>query len=51
MTTDPAAPENNLHHTMAYRSEEEWWEENFGKGPGDPDVMGFYPGQENATGK
>jgi hypothetical protein len=46
MTTDPAAPENNLHHTMTYRSQEEWDEENLSRGKGDPDYYG-YPGQPN----
>jgi len=50
MNSNPAAPENNLHHTVAYRSKQEWYEDMFGKGPGDPDVHGHYPGEpEQAT--
>lgn len=41
----PAHPSKNLHHTQEYRNEEEWWEEEFGKGPSDPDRHRVYPGQ------
>jgi hypothetical protein len=40
-----ADPSKNKHHTEAYRSEEDWWEENFGYGKGDPDRVGHYPGE------
>lgn len=47
MSDNPAAPENNLHHTQSYRDEEDWWEDMFGKGPYDPDQpfnkRNFYP--------
>jgi hypothetical protein len=38
---NPAAPGRNLHHTVAYRTEEEWWEDMVGKGPYDPDFIGY----------
>jgi hypothetical protein len=50
MNPDPWAPANNQHHFVAYRTEEEWWDDNFPKGPADGDAFG-YPGQEDATGK
>lgn len=46
MNHDPYAIENNLHHTSTYRTEEEWLDDMFGKGPFDPDSLG-YPGQED----
>lgn len=36
---DPRAPENNRHHTLTYRSAEDWWENEFGYGPFDPDRL------------
>lgn len=48
MSKDPWAPENNLYHTMTYQSKEDWWDENFPKGPADGDAYG-YPGQEDDT--
>lgn len=47
MNPNPAAAENNLHHTLAYRSEQEWLEDLLGRGPGDPDMSGYYPGEPN----
>lgn len=47
---DPRAPENNLHHTVSYRNYEEWAEDEFGKGPFDPDFVG-YPGEQEAETK
>lgn len=47
---DPAAPENNLHHTVAYRSEEEFLDDLLGRGPGDPDMYG-YPGEPKDEGE
>jgi hypothetical protein len=39
MNLDPRAPSNNLHHTATYRSEADWLEDEFGKGPYDPDSL------------
>ena len=44
-SNDPAAASNNLHHTIAYRSEDDWFDDIIGKGPSDPDYVGYYPGQ------
>lgn len=30
-------------------SEEAWWADEFGKGPSDPDILGYYPGEQEAT--
>jgi hypothetical protein len=46
---DPAAPENNLHHTMTYRSEQDWWDDEFGTGPFDPTFLGYYPGEDETN--
>ena len=41
---NPAAASNNLHHTLTYRDEQDWYDTNLGKGKGDPDIYG-YPGE------
>lgn len=40
----PNSRAKNLHHTGTYFSEEDFYNENLGKGPGDPDIYG-YPGE------
>jgi hypothetical protein len=42
---NPAAAKKNEHHTLEYRSEAEWWDENFPRGTADGDWFG-YPGEE-----
>lgn len=44
MDNNPAATVNNLHHLIAYRSQEEWDDENLPRGLGDGDFYG-YPGE------
>lgn len=39
---------NNLHHLVSYRSKEDFLDSLLGRGPGDPDVVGHYPGQRPA---
>ena len=46
---DPASVANNLHHTVAYRSEKEWFDDIIGKGSSDPDYVGHYPGEQEET--
>lgn len=42
---NPAAASNNRHHMGGYRTQAEFDEELFGRGAGDPDHLGHYPGE------
>lgn len=43
----PSSPERNKHHTdSGFRSQEELYEDLFGRGPGDPDMFGWPDEQE-----
>lgn len=44
----PNHVQRNRHHQGGYRSEDEYMDDMFGRGPGDADFRG-YPGQEEAT--
>lgn len=41
--------QNNLHHTKAYRNEQDFYDTNLGRGKGDPDIYG-YPGEVELQG-
>jgi hypothetical protein len=38
---NPSSEANNSHHSGGYRSEEEMYEDYFGKGIADPDFRGY----------
>lgn len=40
MTNNPASRDKNLHHTLEYRSQSDWDNENLPRGKGDVDYYG-----------